>query len=254
MSTEIINIDTSDVKYYFANQKPEILKKIKMTKRSIYESTPIETSAKIGKLITGIFGNEKITLVEPCASIGGDTIGLSLALPEGSTIRSFEIDKTTFECLKQNILAFSPNQHFITENADFLEKKIPNSDVLYLDPPFGDETFAGHVLYNKDKEVSVVDRISEFCDKYKLVVFKHSRRAEEKSKSELKFEDSDIVVKVVKVLKQFPGSKKTFGNYNLAFITKIPEISKKFEKLPKEIIGSSLPVTELMKKYNIKYS
>jgi len=252
MSTQLISISISDAKYYFGNQPSEVLGKIKMTKRSIYESTPVETSAKIGKLIVGIFGNNPITLVESCASIGGDTIGLALALPKKSVIKSFEIDKKTFSCLVKNILVINPDQHFIAKNADFLEEKIPNSDVLYLDPPFGDETFAGHVLYSQDKKVSVVNRIPEFCDKYKLVIFKHSKRA--KQKSELKFEDPDLIVNVVQVLKELPGSKKQITNFDLAFITKNKEIGDQFKKLPETINGPALPVTDLMKKYDVEYS
>lgn len=169
-------IDTSKIYYYFNNKDNTIdLSKLKFTKESIYSVTHWEDAKIISDKIEYLFRPNQpnqITVTDATANVGGNTIGF---LESGFNVNSVEIDKTTCDYLKNNILLYNyPISGVYCENYLDVYKKL-KQDVIFFDPPWGGTD------YKKNKvldlflgDINIVDLIKDIFNNEiaKLVVLK----------------------------------------------------------------------------------
>lgn len=246
--SSLVKLEEQHLKLYFPGLTSDQLEKIQMTKRSIYECTPLDVSREIAKLIKTIFG-DRPKIVESCASIGGNTLGFILEIPEAQVI-SYEFLIVTFVCLLRNIRALGNFPNFKTQRASFLDKN-DKGDALFFDPPFGDETISGHALDTGDGKKPAMELLPDFCERFKLVLFKHSKRVEPGFEKKL---PAEIKTTTINVFKKKPASKtELIPSFNLLLLTTDDSVYAKFDRLPKKIIGAPLAVKLVMKKYGVDF-
>lgn len=82
---------------------------------------------------------KECTIIDATGGAGGDTISFSNFF--GSVI-SIELDTTKYEYLKNNTEIYEcKNVHIINGNSVEVIPKIPNVDIIYVDPPWGGKDY-----------------------------------------------------------------------------------------------------------------
>lgn len=120
--------------------------KFSIVEESLYSSVRPYHFLQIGKILKRMFKNPKF-IVDACAHIGGSTINLAAIFPTAKFI-SIEIQKTVFNKLQENILAFGFQKRImpVNENCIPFLKKLSNinrnkPDFINIDPPWGGPSY-----------------------------------------------------------------------------------------------------------------
>jgi hypothetical protein len=166
-------VKVSNISYYFNNKNNTIdLSKLKFTKESVYSVTPWRESKIISDKIEDFFNNNKITVTDATANIGGNTIGF---LDSGFKVNSVEIDTITCEYLKNNISVYNyPISDVYCQNYLDIYKDL-KQDVIFFDPPWGGTDYAKNkVLDLFLGDINIIDLIKNIFDEKRaeLVVLK----------------------------------------------------------------------------------
>lgn len=109
-----------------------------------YESvkfiTPPKTASAISKIIASYAKEpEKMTVMDCCAGVGGDTIALSRMF---NRVLAVEIDVFRYNCLNNNINVYKiENVNTINCNSINLPHIKEDINVYYVDPPWGGSTY-----------------------------------------------------------------------------------------------------------------
>lgn len=124
----------------------------------------------LSDIIKKYFDTNKITITDGTANIGSDTIRLALKF---KNVNSVEIDKLTFDYLRNNINLYKLNNVNVYNDSILSKIKKLKQDVIYIDAPWGGpnyKKFKFIKLYLGSVEISQF--YNENKDKAKLFIFK----------------------------------------------------------------------------------
>lgn len=155
------------IKTYFIHKKNINYDKLKMNTDSIYSVTLPNDSIKMSEYIKKIFPNI-ITLIDGTSNVGTNTIVMANYFEK---ILACEIDKTTFEYLKQNIKEYNLKNIKCHHGSIISFIKQNNFDLLttclYLDPPWSGVHYKlENTLDLYLDSINVVDFIKDINIKY----------------------------------------------------------------------------------------
>jgi hypothetical protein len=108
--------------------------KLKTTEEGSYSVTRRRDAYKIIAILKTAFNNtHAMTITDSTACIGGDTINFALHFQH---VDSIELNQDNYEVLKNNVLVYGL-KNVTLYNADATNIFNWNTDVLYVDPPWG---------------------------------------------------------------------------------------------------------------------
>ena len=167
-------VDSNMIYKIFNLKDKNKMKKLKFNLESLNYATPYNLSKKIINFILinykKYFDNNKITITDGTANIGGDSITFAHYF---NKVNSIEINKTFFDFLKNNVNVFNLKNINIY-NDDFLNLyKNLKQDIIYMDPPWGG------IFYDCKKNISlyldktnIKDLIIDMLDYCNLIALK----------------------------------------------------------------------------------
>lgn len=244
------DLPLKDKMMFFPKMDSKDLKNIEFNRVSVYSTTDQISSRAMAEQIKLLF-DKPISIMDACACIGGNTLGF-IEILDIDTLMINEYSPYTFKLLKSNVDIYKKyskkgDLKIVVKNENFLDLLDIENDVLFLDPPFGDQTLAGHHFINESGEKTSVCSILKYClFNNKLVVLKFSKNVQEKELNNV--EPLKKYVHVIHVIDKLKHIK-----FKLAFMSTNDDIGKNFSKLAKVIYNSNLFVQSIMKSNNIKY-
>jgi predicted RNA methylase len=126
---------------------------LKTTIEGSYSITRRRDAERIMIVLTNIFKEPKnMTITDATACIGGDTLNFALKFGH---VHSIEISQENFEVLENNIGVYSLN-NVTLHNGDSTKLFNWNTNVLYIDPPWGGKDYKKHKeldLYLSEKRL-----------------------------------------------------------------------------------------------------
>ena len=157
------------------NKNPEDLR---ITDIGVYSITKKNEAYFITNLITKFFGNEKISITDSTACVGGNTISFILN-EQIWHVNSVELNKLHFDILKHNIKSYKESDKIVFYNNNYLN--IMNElkqDVIFYDLPWGGIDYKKNEmimlgLYDDDNNyVKITEIVNEQKNNSKLQVLK----------------------------------------------------------------------------------
>jgi predicted RNA methylase len=114
---------------------------LKTTEEGCYSITRRRDAERILVVLTNIFKEVKnMTITDATACIGGDTLNFALKFGH---VHSIELNEENFEALENNVKAY--NLHNVTLHYGDATKLFNwNTNVLYVDPPWGGKDYKQH--------------------------------------------------------------------------------------------------------------
>lgn len=114
---------------------------LKTTIEGSYSITRRRDAERIMIVLSNIFKDtSKLTITDATACIGGDTLNFALKFGH---VHSIELSEENFEALENNVQAY--NLHNVTlYQGDCTKLFNWNTNVLYIDPPWGGKDYKKH--------------------------------------------------------------------------------------------------------------
>jgi hypothetical protein len=132
--------------------------KLKVTEEGVYSITRKRDSERIMSIIRYTVKDvDKKVITDATGCIGGDTIQFGLSFKH---VHSIELKKNNFDVLTGNVNVFDL-KNVTTYNGDCVKLFTWNTDVLYVDPPWGGPDYKSKV--NMDLSIGSV-RIDTWLD------------------------------------------------------------------------------------------
>lgn len=108
--------------------------KLLLTKEGEYSVTKKKDAERIINILKNVIGNLKSkTITDASGCVGGDTISFGLNF---NTVHSIEINPENYKALENNVQTYALKNVFL-HKGDSVKLFNWNTDVLYLDPPWG---------------------------------------------------------------------------------------------------------------------
>ena len=157
------------------NKNPEDLR---ITDIGVYSITKKNEAFFITNLITKFFGNEKLSITDSTACIGGNSISFLLN-EQVNHVNCVELNKLHFDILKSNIKSYKDFDKVTFINDNYL--KVMNDikqDVIFFDLPWGGVDYKKNEqimlgLYDDNNNyIKISDIINEQKNRTKLQVLK----------------------------------------------------------------------------------
>jgi predicted RNA methylase len=140
--------------------------RLKITEEGSYSITRRRDAERIMNILNATFKNIKeLTITDVTACIGGDTLNFALRFKH---VHSIELNGENFEALTNNVKVYGCN-NVTLYHADSVKLFNWNTNVLYLDPPWGGKDYRQH----KDLDVYMSDkRLDEWLEE---ILFRKNR-------------------------------------------------------------------------------
>lgn len=114
---------------------------LKTTEEGSYSITRRRDAERIIVILRNIFKNmSSMTITDTTACIGGDTLNFA---SQFSHVHSIEINEQNFEALSSNVGVYGYN-NITLYHADAVNVYNWNTNVLYIDPPWGGKDYRKH--------------------------------------------------------------------------------------------------------------
>lgn len=167
---------------WILEESPEY-KLFSTTPESDYSSLLPYQIKQVNNIFKKVLGDKVNTIIDGTAHIGGDTINFAKLFPQAH-IYACEVKQDTFNLLSSNIEAFCSKEkwdknRFSLYCQDIVtmitENKLPDSDILYLDPPWGGKTYKYEPeIHLNLSNIPIKDVLTKFFKNYKcsLVIVK----------------------------------------------------------------------------------
>ncbi len=119
----------------FPSKKDVDFSKLLLTEEGIYSISKPDDSEIISCKIESLFGHRNIVITDATANVGGNCINFAKKF---DNVNAVEIDKMSFDVLKQNIDVFGVSDKVNIINGNYLiEFNKLKQDVVFIDPPWG---------------------------------------------------------------------------------------------------------------------
>ena len=147
-------LENINLEKYFKNDDIELSiknkKKLKITDKGLYSISKYSDAEWITNIILSFLNDKKINkkeIVDGTAGIGGNTINFSKYF---SKVYAVEINNTHYNVLKNNLDALSIKNVSVYLNnfIDILDNLKNNSNIFFLDPPWGGKTYKNFKYFN----------------------------------------------------------------------------------------------------------
>jgi predicted RNA methylase len=117
------------------------LTRLKITSEGSYSITRRRDADRIMNILNALFKNTaELTITDATACIGGDTLNFALHFRH---VHSIEIKDENFEALTNNVEVYRFN-NVTLHRGDCLKIFNWNTDILYIDPPWGGKDYRQH--------------------------------------------------------------------------------------------------------------
>jgi len=137
----------------FPQKEGIVYSNLKTTEEGAYSITRRRDAERIMTILKNTFKNiQTISITDATACIGGDTLNFALVFGH---VHSIEINNENFEALTNNVDVYKLN-NVTLYNADAVKLFNWNTNVLYIDPPWGGKDYKKHKqldLYISEKRL-----------------------------------------------------------------------------------------------------
>ena len=115
--------------------------KLKVTEEGSYSITRRRDAERIMYVLKGFLKNiSNLTITDATSCNGGDTINFALSFAH---VHAIEINKENFEALTNNVKVYNLN-NVTLHNGDSTKMFNWNTNILYVDPPWGGKNYRQH--------------------------------------------------------------------------------------------------------------
>jgi predicted RNA methylase len=167
----IINLSEKDARYIFPEKENVNYNKLYTTTIGQYSTSNLFGSNQLVNIIQDNIEKDpsELVITDGTANVGSDTINLAMNF---KNVNSYEIDKITYDALKNNVEEFKLNNVRLY-NGDITKMIDYGQDVIYIDAPWGGKEYkkSNNIsLYLSGMEIS--EFYSKYLDRASLFIFK----------------------------------------------------------------------------------
>jgi len=167
----IINLSEKDARYIFPEKDDVNYNKLYTTTVGQYSTSNLFGSNQLVNIIKDNIEKDpsELVITDGTANVGSDTINLAMNF---KNVNSYEIDKVTYDALKNNVEEFKLNNVRLY-NGDITKMIDYGQDVIYIDAPWGGKEYkkSNNIsLYLSGMEIS--EFYSKYLDRASLFIFK----------------------------------------------------------------------------------
>lgn len=159
-------------KHFFPREKEVDMNKIRMTKESLYSTTPPEEAEKITQIIIKYMDKSPLNsvLTDGTSNVGGNVLNFSKHF---KTVNAVEMDNTTFNALRNNMNVYKRNNINFYNNDYTKVMNELKQDVIFMDPPWGGPSYKLHKHLNLYlSNISIGTIVGQLKDKAHLIAVK----------------------------------------------------------------------------------